>query len=57
MSGYTYEVGVSGFDQTWGLAMRQFLPTLLRLARVAEGQRVLDVATGTGGAAERHSTL
>jgi ubiquinone/menaquinone biosynthesis C-methylase UbiE len=52
MSGYTYETGVSGFDQTWGLAMRQFLPTLLRLARVAEGQRVLDVATGTGAAAE-----
>jgi ubiquinone/menaquinone biosynthesis C-methylase UbiE len=51
MSGYTYEA-VSGFDQTWGLAMRQFVPTLVRLARIGEGQRVLDVATGTGASAE-----
>jgi SAM-dependent methyltransferase len=32
--------------------MRQFVPTLLRLAGVAPGQSVLDVATGTGIAAE-----
>jgi ubiquinone/menaquinone biosynthesis C-methylase UbiE len=29
-----------------------FVPTLLILARVSPGQRVLDVATGTGIAAE-----
>jgi ubiquinone/menaquinone biosynthesis C-methylase UbiE len=28
--------------------MRQFVPTLLRLARLAPGQRVLDIATGSG---------
>lgn len=32
--------------------MRQFIPTLLRMARIAPGQKVLDVATGTGLAAE-----
>ena len=35
-----------------GLPMRQFIPTLLEMARLAPGQRVLDVATGTGAAAE-----
>ena len=32
--------------------MRQFIPTFLRMARIAPGQKVLDVATGTGLAAE-----
>jgi len=49
---FSYDQGVSGFDQTFGLPMRQFVPTLLRLARLAPGQRVLDVATGSGIAAE-----
>jgi hypothetical protein len=41
---FSYDQGVSGFDQTFGLPMRQFVPTLLRLARLAPGQRVLDIA-------------
>jgi SAM-dependent methyltransferase len=53
MSGaHSYGKGVGGFDRTFGLPMRQFVPTLLRLARLSPGQRVLDVATGTGIAAE-----
>jgi len=32
--------------------MREFVPTLIRLARLTPGQRVLDMATGTGIAAE-----
>ncbi len=52
MSGaHSYGKGVSGFDRTFGLPMRQFIPTLLRVARLSPGQRVLDVATGTGFAA------
>jgi ubiquinone/menaquinone biosynthesis C-methylase UbiE len=49
---FSYDKGAAGFDQTFGQPMRQFIPTLLRLAHVAPGQRVLDVATGTGAAAE-----
>jgi ubiquinone/menaquinone biosynthesis C-methylase UbiE len=49
---FSYDQGVSGFDQTFGLPMRQFVPTLLRLARLAPGHRVLDIATGSGISAE-----
>ena len=53
MSGaHSYGKGVGGFDRTFGAPMRQFIPTLVRLARLSPGQRVLDVATGTGSAAE-----
>ncbi len=53
MSGaHSYGKGVGGFDRTFGAPMRQFIPTLVRLARLSPGQRVLDVATGTGFAAE-----
>ena len=47
-----YKVGVAGFDQTFGLPMRVFVPPLLQAAKLSEGMRVLDVATGTGIAAE-----
>ena len=53
MSGaHSYGKGVGGFDRTFGAPMRQFIPTLVPLARLSPGQRVLDVATGTGFAAE-----
>jgi ubiquinone/menaquinone biosynthesis C-methylase UbiE len=52
MSGHSYGQGVSGFDRTFGLRMREFVPSLVRLARAAPGNRVLDIATGTGNAAE-----
>jgi protein-L-isoaspartate O-methyltransferase len=48
---HAYGKGVSGFDQTFGFRMRQFVPTLIHMAQLAPGQRVLDIATGTGNAA------
>ena len=45
----------AGYDQIFGFASREFVPTLLRLAQLAPGHRVLDVATGTGIAAEAAS--
>ncbi|GEO16881.1 class I SAM-dependent methyltransferase [Microvirga aerophila] len=41
-----------GYDRGFGHVSREFIPALLRAARLAPGQRVLDVATGTGIAAE-----
>ncbi len=41
-----------GYDRAFGHVSREFVPTLLRAARVAPGQWVLDIATGTGAAAE-----
>ena len=42
----------AGYDRGFGSISGQFIPTLLRVARVGPGHRVLDVATGTGIAAE-----
>src|SRR4051794_38908803 len=44
--------GAGGYDRGFGHVSREFVPTLLRAARLSPGQRVLDVATGTGVAAE-----
>jgi ubiquinone/menaquinone biosynthesis C-methylase UbiE len=52
MSGQAYDKGVAGYDRSFGLPMRQFVPTLVKLGGVAPSQSVLDVATGTGIAAE-----
>src|SRR5687768_6855386 len=41
-----------GYDRGFGHVSREFIPALLRAARLAPGQRVLDVATGTGIAAD-----
>lgn len=57
MSHRFYDTGASGYDEVFGFASREFVPTLLRLARVAPGHRVLDVAAGTGLAAEAASDL
>jgi ubiquinone/menaquinone biosynthesis C-methylase UbiE len=40
------------YDRLFGHVSRHFVPFLLRAARIAPGQQVLDVATGTGLAAE-----
>lgn len=40
------------YDRAFAHVSNQFLPSLLRSAQLAPGQRVLDVATGTGIAAE-----
>ena len=44
--------GAAGYDRGFGSISGQFIPGLLRAARIGPGNRVLDVATGTGVAAE-----
>ncbi len=46
----------AGYDCAFGSISGQFIPRLLAAARVGPGHRVLDVATGTGVAAEAAST-
>jgi ubiquinone/menaquinone biosynthesis C-methylase UbiE len=46
------DTAAAGYDRAVGHMTRQLLPSLLRAARLAPGQRVLDIATGTGIAAE-----
>jgi ubiquinone/menaquinone biosynthesis C-methylase UbiE len=47
-----FDAGAGGYDRGFGSVSPTFVPMLLRLARLDAGQRVLDVATGTGIAAE-----
>ena len=42
----------AGYNRAFGSISGEFIPSLIRAARVSLGQRVLDVATGTGVAAE-----
>lgn len=44
--------GAAGYNQGFGSVSAQFVPPLLGAARVSPGHRVLDIATGTGVAAE-----
>lgn len=46
------DAAAAGYDRTVGHMTRHFLPPLLHAARLAAGMRVLDIATGTGIAAE-----
>ena len=46
------ETAAAGYDRNIGEMTRRVAPSLLRAARLAPGQRVLDVAAGTGLAAE-----
>jgi len=46
------ESAAAGYDRAVGHMTRQLIPPLLRVARLAPGMRVLDIATGTGIAAE-----
>ena len=46
------EAAAAGYDRLTGPVSRHFIPFLLRAARIGLGMRVLDVATGTGLAAE-----
>jgi ubiquinone/menaquinone biosynthesis C-methylase UbiE len=48
---HLYNSGAGGYDQNFGHISAQFIPTLLRAGRIGPGQRVLDIATGTGIAA------
>ena len=45
-------IAAAGYDRSVGGMMRRVVPALLRVARLASGQRVLDIAAGTGLAAE-----
>jgi ubiquinone/menaquinone biosynthesis C-methylase UbiE len=45
------------YDRYFGHVSREFIPPLLRAARLRPGQRVLDVATGTGLVAEAASAI
>jgi ubiquinone/menaquinone biosynthesis C-methylase UbiE len=46
------ETAAAGYDRSVGEMTRRIVPTLLRAACLAPGMRVLDIATGTGHAAE-----
>src|SRR4051812_13773614 len=46
----------AGYDQSVGLMTLRYIPPLLHAASIAPGQRVLDIATGTGNAAEAAAT-
>jgi len=43
-----HDAGASGYEQSFGRVSTDLVPNLLRAAEVSSGQRVLDVATGTG---------
>ena len=47
-----YVGGAGGYDELFARVTRSFIPALLGAARITPGHRVLDVATGTGAAAE-----
>src|SRR3712207_4931450 len=47
-----YDAGAAAYDRVFGRVPRDFAPALLRMARLAPGMRVLDIATGTGIVAE-----
>jgi ubiquinone/menaquinone biosynthesis C-methylase UbiE len=42
----------AGYNRAFARVTTHFVPFLLRAAQVAPGMRVLDIATGTGLAAE-----
>ncbi|MER8582515.1 methyltransferase domain-containing protein [Mesorhizobium sp. M1423] len=47
-----YKTAAIGYDELVARATNSFIPSLLKAARIAPGHRVLDVATGTGAAAQ-----
>src|SRR4051812_41938245 len=50
------ETAAAGYDQGVGCMTRQVVPSLLRIAHLMSGNRVLDIAAGTGLAAEAAAT-
>ena len=46
------DTAAAGYDRSIGVMTRRVVPLLLRAARLVPGQRVLDIAAGTGLAAD-----
>jgi ubiquinone/menaquinone biosynthesis C-methylase UbiE len=57
MTNALYVGGAAQYDQLFSKVTRSFMPALLDAARIAPGHRVLDVATGTGAAAQAAAAL
>ncbi|MCI0370375.1 MAG: methyltransferase domain-containing protein [candidate division NC10 bacterium] len=57
MATISFDAGASAYDRIAGRWSRLYIPTLLAGASIAAGQRVLDVATGTGEAAVLAASL
>ena len=49
---FYFDAGADGYDRSFGKVSPTFIQTLVQAAHLETGQRVLDVATGTGIAAE-----
>jgi ubiquinone/menaquinone biosynthesis C-methylase UbiE len=47
-----YKTAAIGYDELFARATNSFIPSLLKAAQIAPAHRVLDVATGTGAAAQ-----
>jgi ubiquinone/menaquinone biosynthesis C-methylase UbiE len=47
-----YVSGAAGYDELFAHVTRSFIPALLKAAQIDVGHRVLDIATGTGAAAQ-----
>ena len=52
-----YVGGAAGYDELFARVTHSFMPALLGAAQIAAGHRVLDVATGTGAAAQAAAGL
>jgi ubiquinone/menaquinone biosynthesis C-methylase UbiE len=52
MSEPLYSTTADGYDTLFARVTRLFIPALLQAARITSGHHVLDVATGTGAAAQ-----
>ncbi len=52
-----YVGGAAGYDELFAHVTRSFIPALLDAAQITAGHRVLDVATGTGAAAQAAAEL
>ena len=57
MSEPLFSTAAEGYDAAFAPVTRLFIPALLRAARIESGHHVLDVATGTGAAAEAAAAI
>lgn len=57
MSEPLYSAASEGYDLLFARVTRLFIPALLQAARIVSGHHVLDVATGTGAAAQAAAAI